>query len=78
MRHLPHAIWTTCTTLVKIADGESVATTELKHGYSQAEVNEIVAVIQRIRAIQQTVLKANEHYIASAAQDDKYRTEPPI
>lgn len=64
--------------LVKIADGESVATTELKHGYSQAEVNEIVAVIQRIRAIQQTVLKANEQYIASAAQDDKYRTEPPF
>jgi len=64
--------------LVKIADGESVATTELKHGYSQAEVNEIVAVIQRIRKIQQTVLKANEQYIASAAQDDKYRTEPPF
>jgi len=64
--------------LVKIADGESVATTELKHGYSQAEVNEIVAVIQRIRKIQKTVLKANEQYIASAAQDDKYRTEPPF
>jgi MoxR-like ATPase len=64
--------------LVKIADGEQVATTELKHSYSQAEVNEIVAVIQRIRKIQETVLKANEQYIASAAQDDKYRTEPPF
>ena len=64
--------------LVKIADGDPVATTELKHGYSQAEINEIVAVIQRIRKIQETVLKANEQYIASAAQDDKYRTEPPF
>jgi MoxR-like ATPase len=64
--------------LVSIADGEPIPTTELKHGYSQAEVNEIVAVIQRIRKIQQTVLKANEQYIASAAQDDKYRTEPPF
>jgi len=64
--------------LVRIADGEQVATTELKHSYSQAEVNEIVAVIQRIRKIQETVLKANEQYIASAAQDDKYRTEPPF
>ena len=64
--------------LVKIADGEPIATTELKHGYSQAEINEIVAVIQRIRKIQETVLKANEQYIASAAQDDKYRTEPPF
>ena len=64
--------------LVKMADGEPIATTELKHSYSQAEVNEIVAVIQRIRKIQQTVLKANQQYIASAAQDDKYRTEPPF
>jgi len=64
--------------LVKIADGDPVATTELKHGYSQAEINEIVAVIQRIRKIQETVLKANEQYIASAAQDDKYRTAPPF
>ncbi|KGJ97342.1 DNA repair ATPase [Colwellia psychrerythraea] len=64
--------------LVKMADGEPLATTELKHNYSQAEVNEIIAVIQRMRKIQQTVLKANEQYIASAAQDDKYRTEPPF
>ena len=64
--------------LVQIADGEPVATTELEHGYSQAEVNEIVAVIQRIRKIQTTVLQANAQYIASAAQDDKYRTEPPF
>ena len=64
--------------LVRMADGEQIASTELKHGYSQAEINEIVAVIQRIRKIQQTVLKANEQYIASAAQDDKYRTEPPF
>ncbi|XPF95907.1 DNA repair ATPase [Colwellia sp. RE-S-Sl-9] len=64
--------------LVKMADGEPVAATDLKHSYSQAEVNEIVAVIKRIRKVQETVLKANEQYIASAAQDDKYRTEPPF
>ncbi|NQY64036.1 MAG: DNA repair ATPase [Alteromonadaceae bacterium] len=64
--------------LVKMADGGPISLTDLKYGYSQAEVNEIVAVIQRIRKIQQTVLKANEQYIASAAQDDKYRTEPPF
>jgi biotin-(acetyl-CoA carboxylase) ligase len=64
--------------LIKMADGEPIASTDLKYGYSQAEVNEIVSVIQRIRKIQKTVLKANEQYIASAAQDDKYRTEPPF
>jgi hypothetical protein len=68
-------------TLVGIADNDknnTSATTELQHNYSQAEVNEIVAVIKRIRKVQRTVLKANEQYIASAAQDDKYRTEPPF
>jgi MoxR-like ATPase len=64
--------------LVKMADGGEIELTGLKYGYSQAEVSEIVAVIQRIRKVQQTVLKANEQYIASAAQDDKYRTEPPF
>ncbi|WP_448566573.1 DNA repair ATPase [Thalassotalea ganghwensis] len=64
--------------LVKMADGQPVNANELAHDYSQAEINEIVAVIQRIRKIQQTVLKANTQYIASAAQDDKYRTEPPF
>lgn len=68
-------------TLVGIADDDknnTSTTTELKHNYSQAEVNEIVAVIKRIRKVQRTVLKANEQYIASAAQDDKYRIEPPF
>ncbi|GHF97004.1 DNA repair ATPase [Thalassotalea marina] len=64
--------------LIKQADGEPVNASDLKHGYSQAEVNEIIAVIKRIRQIQQTVLKTNEQYIASAAQDDKYRIEPPF
>ncbi len=42
------------------------------------EINEIIAVLQAMRKIQATVLAANEQYIASAAQDDKYRTEPPF
>jgi len=64
--------------LVRMADGEPIASTELEYGYSQAEVNEIVSVIRKIRTIQETVLAANGQYIASAAQDDKYRTEPPF
>lgn len=62
--------------LVQMADGESIASTELSYGYSQAEINEIVSILKHIRYIQGTVLKANKQYIASAAQDDKYRTEP--
>ncbi|NRA70961.1 MAG: DNA repair ATPase [Gammaproteobacteria bacterium] len=63
---------------VALADGQQVALTDFEHGYSQAEANEIVAVLKRVRHIQKTVLLANDQYIASAAQDDKYRTEPPF
>ncbi len=64
--------------LVKMADGTPATNTELTHQYSTAEINEIIAVLQAMRKIQATVLAANEQYIASAAQDDKYRTEPPF
>lgn len=63
---------------VKMANGEEVATTDLSHDYSGAEVNEIKTVLQKITAIQQVVLKVNQQYIASAATDDRYRTEPPF
>ncbi|NRA60178.1 MAG: DNA repair ATPase [Psychrobium sp.] len=63
---------------VEMADGQQVALSELEHNYSQAEANEIIAVLKCVRHIQKTVLLANEQYIKSAAQDDKYRTEPPF
>ena len=64
--------------LVKMAQGETVATTELSHQYSGAEINEIIAVLEKMFVIQRLILKVNQQYIASAAQDDRYRTEPPF
>ncbi len=61
---------------VAMAKGEQVATTDLSHAYSGAEVNEIVGVFKKLFEIQKVILKINQQYIASAAQDDKYRTEP--
>jgi hypothetical protein len=63
---------------VDIADGNQIALTEFNHSYSQAEANEIISVLKHIRSIQKTILLANKQYIASAAQDDKYRIEPPF
>jgi hypothetical protein len=63
---------------VAMAKGEQVATTDLSHQYSGAEVNEIVGVLQKLFVVQEILLKINQQYIASAAQDDKYRTEPPF
>ena len=61
---------------IRMAEGESVANTDLKHSYSGAEVNEIVSVMKKLMRVQAVVLKVNQQYILSAAQDDRYRTEP--
>lgn len=63
---------------VRLAGGEEINTTEFSHGYSGAEMNEIVSVLKKLQAIQQVVLAVNKQYIASAAQADNYRTEPPF
>lgn len=49
---------------------------ELSYDYSLAEINEITAILQKMFVIQDVILQVNQAYIASAAQDDKYRTEP--
>ena len=62
--------------LISLAQGANVAATDLKHQYSGAEINEITQIFKKMFVIQDVVLKINMQYIASAAQDDKYRTEP--
>jgi len=62
--------------LIDLAKGASIPTTDLSHQYSGAEINEITEVLKKMMTIQDVVLKINKQYIASAAQDDKYRTEP--
>ena len=61
---------------VRMARGEEVPSTDLKHGYSAVEISEIVAVLERMFLCQQVVLRVNQQYIASAATDDAFRTEP--
>jgi serine/threonine protein kinase len=64
--------------LVRMAAGENIPTTDLAHGYSGAEVQEIVEVFRRLQAVQRVLLQVNKQYIASASQADAYRTEPPF
>lgn len=65
-------------TLIDLAKGKTVATTDLVHEYSSAEINEITEILKKMFVVQDAVLKINQQYIASAAQNDKYRTEPPF
>ncbi|MEM6793090.1 MAG: DNA repair ATPase [Acidobacteriota bacterium] len=62
--------------LVRIARGEAVQTDQLSHAYSAVELDEIRAVLSKMLRVQEVVLAVNQQYIASAAQDDAFRTEP--
>lgn len=64
--------------LVGMAKGQAVNNNELSHAYVAAEINEIINILRTMLVLQETVLKINQAYIASAAQDDHYRTEPPF
>jgi hypothetical protein len=64
--------------IVRRAQGEQVPTTELTHPYSGVELQEIEGVMKKLFRVQQVLLEVNKQYIASAAQDDSYRTEPPF
>ena len=62
--------------LVAKAEGKDVSTNQLKHPYSAAEINEIIAVLKSLLRVRDVVYKVNQQYIASAAQAEQYRTEP--
>nr|WP_298140137.1 DNA repair ATPase [uncultured Pseudomonas sp.] len=60
------------------AEGKPFSSNELSHSYSGAEVNEIVTTLQRLMQVRDVVGRVNQQYIASAAQADQYRSEPPF
>jgi SpoVK/Ycf46/Vps4 family AAA+-type ATPase len=64
--------------LIAMAQGEEVPSSELSYGYAAAELEELVALFKRLFQVQRTLLRVNQEYIASASQDDRYRTEPPF
>jgi len=64
--------------LIRMAKGEPIPASELSYAYSGGEVEEIRAVLRHLFQVQNTLLAVNLQYIASASQDDNYRTEPPF
>ncbi|WP_156753975.1 DNA repair ATPase [Actinokineospora pegani] len=64
---------------VRLARGDdSVRSDQLSHPYSTVEVERIVSVLQKLLRVQEVILANNKAYIASAAQSDAARTEPPF
>lgn len=65
--------------LASDADPSAIARTDrLDHPYTPAELDRIVSVLRHLLTARSTVLAVNAAYIASAAQTDATRTEPPF
>lgn len=66
--------------LVRLAGGSdpTAHAEHLEHPYSAVELDAVLAVLRHLLAARDTVLAVNAAYIASAAQTDATRTEPPF
>jgi len=65
--------------LVRLAEGDqTVRPDRLGFAYSAAELEQVLAVLRKMRRAQRVVLRNNQEYIASAGQSDASRTEPPF
>ena len=51
---------------------------DFDYAWSVAEADEIMNVLRKLKRVQEVVLRVNQQYIRSAAQQDEYRTEPPF
>src|SRR5690606_6595516 len=58
--------------------GASPETAPLDSSYSPQELEEIVAVMRRLVAVRDILLRVNQEYIHSAGQADEFRMEPPF
>ncbi|MBD0838379.1 DNA repair ATPase [Streptomyces sp. TRM68416] len=65
--------------LVRLAEGDTTARADrLAHPYAPAELERILAVLRHLLTARETILAVNAAYIASAAQSDSTRSEPPF
>jgi len=64
--------------LIRLARGEEVRSDQLSHPYAAVELDQITSVLRKLLRVREVVLANNQAYIASAAQADSSRTEPPF
>lgn len=64
--------------LIKMAETGQRDGFELKGNHSKQEIETYVNLLDKVIKVRDVVLKANAAYIASAAMEDAYRTEPPF
>jgi hypothetical protein len=64
--------------LIRVAETGTRDGADFEGNYTPAEVEEMLAVVKHLLNVRDTILRVNLQYIASAAQEDAYRTEPPF
>jgi len=65
-------------TVIRMAETDSREGIELEGNFPTDALDELVDVIQKLIVVRDVILNVNLQYIASAGQDDAYRTEPPF
>lgn len=65
-------------TILKIALTGSREGIEFESSLSAEEVNDAVAVMEKLLHVREIILRVNQEYVRSAAMEDAYRTEPPF
>ena len=63
-------------TLIHVAETGSRDGMDVEGNYTPAEIDEMVAATKHLLSVRDTILRVNQEYIRSAAQEDAYRTEP--
>jgi hypothetical protein len=64
--------------MLKVARTGTREGVEFEGGYNVEEVNDAVAVLEKLIEVRKTILRVNQEYVRSAAMEDAYRTEPPF
>ena len=63
---------------IRMAESGQRTAEGLEGNYSAPELEEILAVLAKLVSVRDVVMRVNAEYIASAAQADEFRTEPPF
>ena len=63
---------------LKVVETGSQEGIAFEGNHSGQEIKEYTALLEKVIQVRDTLTKVNAQYIASAGQEDKYRTEPPF
>ncbi|MDP0490562.1 MAG: DNA repair ATPase [Verrucomicrobiota bacterium JB023] len=64
--------------VMKLASGASLEEVEFAGNHTPAEIEEFTRIMTLMLSVRETISRVNSQYIASAGQEDAYRTEPPF